>query len=49
MEKLKPEKVVEMLKEKGMHVSVDQAKSILEFLRKLADVVVSKYLGRGSK
>ena len=49
MEKLKPEKVVEMLKQKGMDVSVDQAKAILEFLRKLADVVVSRYLGKGQK
>jgi len=47
MEKLKPEKVVEMLKVKGTEVSVEQAAAILKFLRKLADMVVSQYLGNG--
>ncbi len=47
MEKLKPEKVVEMLKEKGMEVSVEQAAAVLKFLRKLADIVVAQYLGKG--
>ena len=47
MEKLKPEKVVEMLKAKGTEVSVKQAAVILIFLRKLADMVVSQYLGNG--
>lgn len=44
MEKLKPEKVVEMLKAKGVDVTVEQAASILEFLRKVASIVVSRYL-----
>ena len=47
MEKLKPEKVVEMLKAKGTEVSIEQATVILKFLRKLADIVVSQYLGNG--
>jgi hypothetical protein len=44
MEKLKPEKVVEILKAKGVDVSVEQAASILEFLRKMANIVVSRHL-----
>jgi hypothetical protein len=48
MEKLKPEKVVEMLKQKGTQVSLEQAGAILDFLRKVADVVVSRYLRKGN-
>ena len=44
MEKLKPEKVMEMLKEKGIEVSLEQASSILKFLRKLAQAVVASHL-----
>lgn len=48
MEKLKPEKVVEILKAKGVNVTVEQATSILEFLRKMASIVVSQYLKPGN-
>jgi len=48
MEKLKPERVVEMLKAKGVNVTVEQATSILEFLRKMASIVVSQYLKPGN-
>ncbi|MFZ6009571.1 MAG: hypothetical protein ACOYXT_04425 [Bacteroidota bacterium] len=48
MEKLKPEKVVEILKAKGVSVTVEQAASILEFLRKMASIVVSQYLKTGN-
>ena len=41
---LKPEIAVEILKKHGMQVSVTQAKSILEFLQKLADITVTQYL-----
>ncbi len=44
MEKLVPEKVVEILREKGVEVSLEQARLILEFMRKLADIAVSQYL-----
>ncbi|MEX2234145.1 MAG: hypothetical protein WD824_18405 [Cyclobacteriaceae bacterium] len=47
MEKLNPEKVAAMLKEKGVEVSVEQAASILKFLRKLANIVVAQYLKGG--
>lgn len=44
MEKMKPEQVVAMLNEKGMIVTIEQAILILEFLRMLAQLVVSDYL-----
>ena len=44
MEKLSPEKAAEMLSRGSMNVSVAQAAIVLEFLRKLADIVVSNYL-----
>jgi len=46
MEKLPPEKAAEMLRKGGMNVSVTQAAIVLEFLRKLADIVVANYLDR---
>lgn len=46
MEKLSPEKAAEMLSRGSMNVSVAQAAIVLEFLRKLADIVVSNYLDR---
>jgi hypothetical protein len=46
METLPPEKAAEMLSRGGMKVSVAQAAIVLEFLRKLADIVVSTYLDR---
>jgi hypothetical protein len=46
MEKLPPEKAAEMLRKGGMNVSVAQAAIVLEFLRKLADIVVANYLNR---
>ncbi len=44
MEKLKPERAVEMLREKGVDISVEQAAQILELLRKFANIVVSQHL-----
>lgn len=48
MRKLEPEKIMEILKAKGVDVTVEQAPSILEFLRKMANIVVSQYLKRGN-
>jgi 2-iminoacetate synthase ThiH len=42
--KMSPEEVLKMLKEEGMDVTLEQAKLILEFLRKLAGITVSNYL-----
>ena len=44
MEKMSPEKAAELLRRKGMDVSVEQAGLILEFLRMLAGMIVSSYL-----
>ena len=49
MEKLLPEKVMAMLKEQCVEVSVEQAASILKFLRKLANIVVAQYLKGGKQ
>ncbi|SKA06809.1 hypothetical protein SAMN04488128_102576 [Chitinophaga eiseniae] len=49
MEKIKPEKAVEMLKQKGVEVTVEQATFILEFLRKLANIIVAQHLDRQRK
>ena len=47
MEKLQPEKAMDMLLKSGMEVTVEQAeqaKLMLEFLRKLADMAGTQYL-----
>lgn len=44
IEKIQPEKAVEILKKDGLNVSVEQAKKILELLNKLANIAVSQYL-----
>jgi hypothetical protein len=48
MEKMAPEKAVEMLRKKGIEVSVEQAALMLEFLRLLADIIVAEHLERCS-
>jgi hypothetical protein len=42
--KITPEKAVEILKENGVQVTVDQAKNILELLYFLAKLEVDQYL-----
>jgi|GEM_PF-891473 len=49
MEKLSPEKAVEMLKKKGVDISLEQAKLVLEFMRKMANIVVASYLDKARK
>ncbi|MCK7559482.1 hypothetical protein MKQ70_32730 [Chitinophaga sedimenti] len=44
MEKLSPEKVVELLQKEGIEVTVDQAEDILRFLRELAKEAVRQIL-----
>ena len=46
MSQLSPEKAAEMLRKKGIEVSVEEAALVLEFLRKLADIVVANYLDK---
>ena len=40
---IKPESAVQLLKENGLNVTNDQAKTIMEFLYKLADIALSQY------
>ncbi|WP_187356517.1 hypothetical protein [Flavobacterium ajazii] len=42
--RITPEKAQKMLKEEGMEVTLQEAKDILYFLRKLANIAVIKYL-----
>jgi hypothetical protein len=44
MEKIKPEKAVEMLRKRGVDISVEQAAQMLELLRKFAAVIVAQQL-----
>ena len=44
MEKLKPEQALEMLRKKGMEVTLEEAAMILEFLQLLATIVITAYL-----
>lgn len=44
MEKIKPEKALEMLKKKGLDISLEQAAQVLELLRKFANIMVSQHL-----
>ncbi|HWZ22791.1 MAG TPA: hypothetical protein VNW06_09070 [Cytophagaceae bacterium] len=46
MEKIQPEKVMEMLRKKGVEITLEQARLILDFLRKLADITVTEYLNQ---
>jgi hypothetical protein len=42
--KLTPERAFIILREEGLDVTLEQATEILYFLRKLANIAVSKYL-----
>ncbi|PWJ95363.1 hypothetical protein BC749_11427 [Flavobacterium araucananum] len=44
--RITPEKALEMLQTDGLDVTLEQARNILGFLRKLANITVSKYLKR---
>ena len=41
VEKIQPEKIAELLKCRGMNITVEQAKVIIEFLRKIAGIFIS--------
>lgn len=43
-ERVSPQKAVEVLRREGLEVTEIQAKKILEFLEKLANIVVSQCL-----
>ncbi|WP_431609188.1 hypothetical protein [Chryseobacterium sp. 'Rf worker isolate 10'] len=42
--KLTPEKVVKILKEKGTIVNYEEAKTILSFIKTIANISVNQYL-----
>lgn len=44
MEKLKPEQAVELLRKKGIEVSLEQATVVLEFLYLSASILIAQYL-----
>lgn len=44
MEKLKPEKAMAMLEEKGIVITIEQATALLEFLRAVANIIVADHL-----
>lgn len=44
MEKLKPEGAMEILRQQGVKINSEQAKLIVNFLRKLAEIAVTQYL-----
>lgn len=46
MEKIRPEKVMEMLRQRGVHVTLEQAALVLATLKKWAEIAVSQYLKR---
>ncbi|RUT67681.1 hypothetical protein D0817_25175 [Flavobacterium cupreum] len=42
--RITPERAMEMLRSEGLDITLEQAKDILDFLRKLANITVTKYL-----
>jgi len=46
--KITAEKALKMLQDEGLNVTLEQAGLILDFLKKLANIAVSKYLKRKS-
>jgi hypothetical protein len=44
MQKIQPEKAIEILREHGMDVTVEQAKLILDFFCKLANIALTQSL-----
>lgn len=46
IERILPEKAVELLRKDGIDVTEEQAKFILEFLYEMAGIVVDQYLSK---
>lgn len=42
MESVKPEQVIEILKRHNVHISLEQARLILEFMIKFAHIAITK-------
>lgn len=41
---LTPERVIQILQKKGTHIDIEEAKIILEFVKKIANIAVNQYL-----
>lgn len=41
---LTPERVIQILKKKGTEVDIEEAKTILDFVKKIAHIAVKQYL-----
>jgi len=46
IERIPPDKAVELLKKDGIEVTEEQAKIILNFLYEMADIVVDQYMAK---
>jgi len=46
IERISPDKAVELLKKDGIEVTEEQAKVILNFLYEMASIVVDQYLSK---
>ncbi len=49
MEKLQAERASELLAKHGTYVTIEQAKIILEFMNKLADLTVTQLISNDSR
>lgn len=47
--RITPEKALEILRADGLEITLEQAGKILEIMRKLAGIVISKYLRQCQK
>jgi len=46
MEGIQPEKIMEILRQHGTEVTLEQARIVLEFMYKLAAIALATYLGK---
>jgi hypothetical protein len=44
VKRISPEKAIELLRDDGVEVTIEQAKVILEFMYQMAEIVVDQYL-----
>lgn len=48
VERISPEKAIDILKKDGLVVSLEEANIILEFLYQMAEIVVDQYMKKAS-
>lgn len=44
VKRISPEKAIELLRDDGVEVTIEQVKVILEFMYQMAEIVVDQYL-----